>query len=68
MDTIIARAIDQANAAGITGKDNTPFILNTIKELSGGKSLKANRALIASNVRRGAIVARELAALESQQG
>jgi pseudouridine-5'-phosphate glycosidase/pseudouridine kinase len=66
MDVIIAEAIMQADAAGMTGSDNTPFVLSKIKELTGGKSLSANRALIASNVRRGAIVARELAFLESQ--
>jgi pseudouridine-5'-phosphate glycosidase/pseudouridine kinase len=61
MDIIIHEAIKEADAAGITGKDNTPFILNKIKELSGGKSLPANRALIVSNVKRGTIVAKELA-------
>jgi pseudouridine-5'-phosphate glycosidase/pseudouridine kinase len=64
MDTIIEEAIRQADAAGIIGKDNTPFILNRVKELSGGKTLPANRALIESNVRRATIVARELANLE----
>jgi pseudouridylate synthase / pseudouridine kinase len=66
MDIIIEEAIREADAAGITGKDNTPFILNRIKELSGGKSLAANRGLIVSNVKRGTIVARELASFEAQ--
>jgi len=65
MDVIIGQAIKQANAAGASGKDNTPFILSKIKELSGDKSVKANRALIAANVKRGTIVARELMALET---
>lgn len=65
MDVIIEEAIRQADAAGASGKDNTPFILNKIKELTGGKSIPANRALIESNVRRAANVARELAILES---
>lgn len=64
MDIIIHEAIKEADAAGITGKDNTPFILNKIKELSGGKSLPANRALIVSNVKRGTNVAKELANFE----
>lgn len=67
MDAIIEEAIRQADAAGASGKDNTPFILSKIKELSGGKSVPANRALIESNVRRAAIVARELAILETTQ-
>lgn len=67
MDTIIEEAIRQADAAGITGKNNTPYILNKVKELSNGASIPANRALIESNVRRAAIVARELSILESKQ-
>lgn len=67
MDSIIDEAIRQADASGASGKDNTPFILNKIKELSKGASIPANRALIESNVRRAAIVARELAILEANQ-
>jgi pseudouridine-5'-phosphate glycosidase/pseudouridine kinase len=66
MDVIIEEAIRQADAAGSKGKDNTPFILNKVKELSKGNSLGANRALIVSNVQRGTIVAKELANFESQ--
>lgn len=68
MDIIIQEAIKEADAAGITGKDNTPFILKKIKELSGGKSLPANRALIVSNVKRGTNVAKELANFEMMLG
>src|ERR1700753_1653195 len=67
MDIVIAEAIKQADSAGATGKDNPPFILSKIKELSGAKSIKANAVLIESNVRRGAIVARELAVLEAKE-
>ncbi|KAF2007675.1 IdgA domain-containing protein [Amniculicola lignicola CBS 123094] len=67
MDSVIAEAIRQADASGASGKDNTPFILNKIKELTGGKSIPANGALIESNVRRAAIVAKELSVLEANQ-
>jgi pseudouridine-5'-phosphate glycosidase/pseudouridine kinase len=67
MDSIIEEALRQAEASKAVGKDNTPFVLNKVKELSQGKSIPANRALIESNVRRAAIVARELAVLETQQ-
>ncbi|KAI8938988.1 hypothetical protein NX059_004832 [Plenodomus lindquistii] len=67
MDVIIEEALREADASKISGKDNTPFVLDKIKELSKGKSIPANRALIESNVRRATIVARELAILESQQ-
>ncbi|CAO2654442.1 Nn.00g111750.m01.CDS01 [Neocucurbitaria sp. VM-36] len=67
MDVIIEEALQQADAAGISGKDNTPFVLAKIKELSKGMSIPANRALIESNVKRATIVARELAILEGKQ-
>jgi pseudouridine-5'-phosphate glycosidase/pseudouridine kinase len=67
MDSLIAEAIQQAEAQGATGKNNTPFILDKIKELSNGKTLPANRKLIESNVRRATIIARELAILETTQ-
>ncbi|QKX58909.1 uncharacterized protein TRUGW13939_06037 [Talaromyces rugulosus] len=64
MDTIIDEAVRLADVEGFHGSDNTPFVLNKIKELSGGKSVTANRALIESNVTRAAKVAVELAKLE----
>lgn len=67
MDVVIAEALRQADASNISGKDNTPFVLDKIKELTKGKSIPANRALIESNVKRAAIVARELAVLEAKQ-
>lgn len=68
MDVIIAEALRQADASNVSGKDNTPFVLAKIKELTKGKSIPANRALIESNVKRAAIIARELAILEAKQG
>lgn len=67
MDLVVEEALRQADAQGATGKDNTPFVLNKVKELTNGKSIPANRALIESNVRRAAIVARELSILEKKQ-
>ena len=67
MDVVIAEALRQADASKASGKDNTPFVLDKIKELTKGKSLPANRALIESNVKRASIIARELAVLEAKQ-
>ncbi|KAF1930366.1 IdgA domain-containing protein [Didymella exigua CBS 183.55] len=67
MDVVIEEALRQANAQGASGKDNTPFVLAKVKELTKGKSIPANKALIESNVRRAAIVARELSILEKKQ-
>jgi pseudouridine-5'-phosphate glycosidase/pseudouridine kinase len=64
MDTIIEEAIRLAEVEGYRGSDNTPFVLAKIKELSGGKSMIANRALVEANVQRATKVAVELAKLE----
>jgi pseudouridylate synthase / pseudouridine kinase len=68
MDLFINEAIEYANAVGASGKDNTPFILAKIKELTNGRSVKANRALIASNVKCGTLVAKELRKIEQEDG
>jgi pseudouridine-5'-phosphate glycosidase/pseudouridine kinase len=67
MDVVIVEALRQADASKVSGKDNTPFVLAKIKELTKGKSIPANRALIESNVKRASIIARELAILEAKQ-
>ncbi|KAI9800173.1 MAG: hypothetical protein M1833_003500 [Piccolia ochrophora] len=67
MDDVIAGAIKDAQQAGASGKDNTPFVLRRIKELTSGKSVAANRALIESNIIRGTKVAVELAKLDQEQ-
>lgn len=64
MDKAIDEAVRLAEVEGYQGSDNTPFVLAKIKELSGGKSVAANRALVESNVERATKVAVELAKLE----
>jgi pseudouridine-5'-phosphate glycosidase len=46
---VVDRALRDADAAKITGKDVTPFLLARVNELSGGRSLAANVALIRAN-------------------
>lgn len=67
MNITINEAIREAAEKGITGHANTPFILAKIKDLTGGKSIPANRALIESNVTRAARVAVELEKLGREQ-
>ena len=67
IDAIIAEALRLADVAGIYGAANTPFVLDKIKQLSSGRSVVANRALIEANVIRGTRVAVELAKLELQE-
>jgi pseudouridine-5'-phosphate glycosidase len=45
----IERALADADAAHITGKDITPFLLTRLVEISGGESLQANLALLRNN-------------------
>ncbi|MGA3018397.1 MAG: pseudouridine-5'-phosphate glycosidase [Bryobacteraceae bacterium] len=56
----IDRAVAEAARRAISGKGVTPFILSHIAELTGGRSLAANIALVKSNARLGADVAVEL--------
>ncbi len=50
-DRVLAAALALAEAEGVTGKAVTPFLLGTIVELSGGRSLEVNLDLARNNVR-----------------
>ena len=49
MDAFIAAALRAAEMAGVRGKSVTPFLLQEVARLSGGKTLKANVALLIAN-------------------
>jgi pseudouridine-5'-phosphate glycosidase len=49
VEPLIERAIDEAHAQGVSGQAVTPFVLSYLHEHSGGRTLSANRALIADN-------------------
>jgi len=55
----IDQALQEAKNQGISGKASTPFLLKRLIELSGGKTLEANLALVESNVRLAAQIAQE---------
>uniref|UniRef100_A0A3Q3T1L6 Zgc:136858 n=2 Tax=Mastacembelus armatus TaxID=205130 RepID=A0A3Q3T1L6_9TELE len=57
IEEAIHAAVTEASAKGITGKDVTPFILQKVNELTKGKSLQANIALIRNNARVGSQIA-----------
>ena len=57
---VIERALAEAAAQGITAKAVTPFLLRRIFELTEGRSLVANIALVLSNARLAAAIAVEL--------
>ena len=60
MNEMIEEAVRAAEKKGIKGKRLTPYLLNKIKELTGGKSLKANIELVKNNARVAAKIAHEL--------
>ncbi|KAI0013453.1 Indigoidine synthase A like protein-domain-containing protein [Xylariaceae sp. FL0662B] len=57
MDAIIEQAVRESTEQGALGSENTPFILNRIKELTNGRSVPANKALVRANVKRATEIA-----------
>ncbi|MGZ8341426.1 MAG: pseudouridine-5'-phosphate glycosidase [Telluria sp.] len=58
IDRITMQALGEADANGVAGKAVTPFLLNRIKQLTEGRSLATNIALVKHN----ALVGAQLAA------
>ncbi len=56
----IGKALESAKNNGISGKAVTPFLLAKILELTGGRSLTANIALVENNARLAARIALEI--------
>jgi pseudouridine-5'-phosphate glycosidase len=49
VEPLIEEALRAAESAGVRGQAMTPFVLSYLHEHSGGRTLAANRALIAQN-------------------
>jgi pseudouridine-5'-phosphate glycosidase len=49
IESIIQSALDDAEAAGIRGRQVTPFLLARVAELTAGQSVRANVALLHNN-------------------
>jgi pseudouridylate synthase len=60
MKNYIDAALASANENGVSGKAVTPFLLAKILELTGGRSLTANIALVENNARLAARIAKAL--------
>ncbi|MHA7886602.1 pseudouridine-5'-phosphate glycosidase [Roseicyclus sp.] len=58
---LIAQAQAEAEAQGIAGKAVTPFLLQRLFELTDGRTLNSNIALVLNNARLGARIAAALA-------
>ena len=55
----IDEALEEMNEKGIVGKDQTPFLLAKIVELTNGESLETNIKLVLNNAKLGAKIAQE---------
>lgn len=64
IDAAIEKALKMAKEQGITGKLITPFLLQTIVDLTGGESLESNIKLVLNNAVLGAKVAKEYKGLK----
>lgn len=59
-EVAIARAVEEAEMAGVVGQALTPFLLARMVELTGGRARRANEALLVNNARVAARIARAL--------
>lgn len=60
MDDYIQAAIARANLNAVRGKEVTPYVLSAILDLTGGRSLQTNIALVRNNARLAAQIAAAL--------
>ncbi|KAI9157993.1 Pseudouridine-metabolizing bifunctional protein [Paramyrothecium foliicola] len=67
MDAIIEQAVSESTRQAASGNENTPFMLKRIRELTEGRSVTANVALVRSNVECAAKIAVSLSQLENGQ-
>ncbi|MCZ2344209.1 MAG: pseudouridine-5'-phosphate glycosidase [Bacteroidales bacterium] len=59
-ESAMFQAENEAEAAGISGPQSTPFLLSRLADLTVGRTLVANQALILANARLAAETAKEL--------
>ena len=63
IDAAIEQAVSEADAAGVTGRDVTPWLLARVTELTESGSLEANVALVRNNAAVAAQIAVALSGL-----
>jgi pseudouridylate synthase len=61
MESVIARALEEAEEQEVKGKEITPFLLRSVAAQTGGRSLQANLALLRNNAQVAAQIVRALA-------
>lgn len=58
IEEVILKAVEQAKIDGISGEDNTPYLLRHVSEYTKGKSLATNVEIVRNNVRVAALLAK----------
>jgi pseudouridylate synthase len=66
IDKAIELALFEADKNGIKGKEVTPYLLDKVKDITSGKSLEANMALVKNNALLAAQIAVEYSKLENE--
>ncbi len=64
IDAVVDRAVAEAEGAGVGRRELTPYLLARVVELTGGRSLTANVALVRDNARVAALTAMALSRTE----
>lgn len=64
--TALEEALAEADRRGVGGRDVTPFLLDRLRERTGGASVRANLALLGNNARVAALLAGALARIASE--
>ena len=59
-ETALASALADIETQGLIGREVTPFLLERLRELTGGDTLRANVALLRNNARVAALLAAAL--------
>ena len=60
-ESAISQAVKEADDQRVSGNLVTPFVLRRVVELTAGRSLAANKALLLNNARTAAIIAKDAA-------
>ncbi len=68
VDLAIDQALAEARERGIRGKQVTPFLLARLAEMTGGRSVETNLALLKNNARVGAQIAVAVSRLRRRAG
>ncbi|XP_072001353.1 uncharacterized protein [Engystomops pustulosus] len=68
IEEAIHQALEEARLQGIVGKEVTPFLLSRVNNITAGKSLDSNIALIKNNARVGSRIAVALSKIRTPKG